>query len=106
MNLTITENAKKRLSEYQGGNRNFLRIAVVSGGCSGMSYSASVESEIGEKDEVIFEDGDFRVIADPKSALFLDGLHIDYSSDLIRSGFRLTNPNAASSCACGSSFSV
>ena len=106
MNFVITDKAKEKLKEYQVGNGRFLRIAVVTGGCSGMTYSASVEERSGDQDEIIYDDGEIKILADKRSSLFLDGLHIDYSDDLIQSGFRLTNPNASASCACGSSFAV
>ena len=106
MNLTITEKAKEKLKEYTVGNGRFLRIAVVSGGCSGMTYDASIDDTVGEQDEVIYKDNDVKVLADKRSSLFLEGLHIDFSDDLIQSGFRLTNPKASASCACGSSFAV
>jgi len=106
MNLQITEKAKEKLREYRVGNGRFLRIAVVSGGCSGMTYNASVDESVGDQDEIIYEDGDVKIIAEKRASLFLEGLHIDFSDDLIQSGFRLTNPNASASCACGSSFAV
>lgn len=106
MNLVITDTAKKRINDYQTAGGQFLRIAVVSGGCSGMTYNAVLEDTITDQDEIIFQDGDIKIIADQKSTLFLEGLHIDYSYDLIQAGFRITNPNASASCACGSSFAV
>ena len=106
MDLVITEKAKEKLKAYQLEGNRFLRISVVSGGCSGMSYSASVEKEIKGQDEVIYDDQELRIIADKKSTLFLEGLCIDFSDDLIQSGFRLTNPKASSSCACGASFAI
>ena len=106
MNLVITDKAKSKLKKYRFEGDQFLRISVVSGGCSGMSYSASIENEMNEQDEIIYDDGELKVIADKKSSLFLDGLRIDFSDDLIQSGFRLINPKAASACACGASFAV
>ena len=106
MNLTITDKAKGKLQSYQTNSDQFLRISVVSGGCSGMTYKAGVDSSIREDDEIVYQDQNIKVVADGRSSLFLDGLHIDYSDDLIKTGFRLTNPNATSSCACGSSFAV
>ena len=57
-------------------------------------------------DEIVFDEDNIKVVADKRSALFLEGLNIDFSNDLIQAGFRLTNPNAADSCACGSSFAT
>ncbi len=106
MNLVITEKAKAKLKSYWKDGNQFLRISVVSGGCSGMTYHASVESEPGEQEDIIYDDGEIRIIADQRSCLFLEGLHVDYSDDLIQAGFRLANPNATAACACGSSFAV
>jgi len=106
MTITLTDKAKRKLQSYQLGQDKFLRIAVVAGGCSGNTYHAAVDSELKSNDEVVHTDGDIRVVVDARSALFIDGLHIDYSDDLIKAGFRLANPRAASSCGCGASFKI
>ena len=106
MNLTITEEARDKLNSYQEKAEQFMRIQVVAGGCSGMTYNAVIDTESNDQDEVIYDDDTIKIVADKRSTLFLDGLHIDFSGDLIQSGFRLTNPNASESCACGSSFGV
>ena len=106
MNLTITEEARDKLNSYQEKAEQFMRIQVVAGGCSGMTYNAVIDTECNDQDEVVYNDGTIKIVADKRSTLFLDGLHIDFSGDLIQSGFRLTNPNASESCACGSSFGV
>ncbi len=106
MNLHITNQAKAELQRFQTARDQFLRIAVISGGCSGMTYKASLDTIMTDQDEVIYQDENFTIVADLRSSLFLEGLHIDYSDDLIQAGFRLTNPKAASACACGSSFAV
>jgi len=105
MNITITDKAKAKLKEYQASNDSFLRIGVTAGGCSGMTYTATIETDAKDDDETVENDG-LRIHADMRSALFLDGLVIDYSDDLIQAGFRLSNPNAAKSCGCGASFGV
>ena len=104
--ISITDKAKSRLRNLGAGGGRFLRVGVTTGGCSGMTYTATLETEMGEGDEEIFNDGEVRVVSDPRSTLFLDGLEIDYSDDLIQSGFRLKNGNASQSCGCGASFSV
>lgn len=104
MTIEVTEQAKAAFAKIDVPEGAFLRIRVVAGGCSGMKYDADVEQEMDEDDEMIFEDGELRIVADPGSAAFLDGLKIDYSNDLIKSGFRFLNPNAAGSCGCGASF--
>ena len=70
--------------------------------------AADVQAMVGRvfRDRVVFHDGDFRAISDQESISYLDGLEIDYSDDLIQSGFRFRNPNAVKACGCGSSFQV
>ena len=70
-----------------------------------MSYGAAIDEEIIEGDETIYEDETIRVVADPESRKYFEGLRIDYTDDLVQSGFRFINPNAVQSCGCGSSFS-
>ncbi len=104
MAIVISDRAKQELRNLDVGATNFLRISVIPGGCSGMTYSASVDSELTDADETLYSEEGIRVVADSGSALFLDGLQIDYSDDLVTSGFRFRNPNATKSCGCGSSF--
>jgi iron-sulfur cluster assembly accessory protein len=104
MSIIISERARQELKKLEAGGANFLRISVSPGGCSGMTYSACIDSTLTDEDETIHEIDDIRVVADTGSAPFLDGLEIDYSNDLVRSGFRFRNPNAAKSCGCGASF--
>jgi iron-sulfur cluster assembly protein len=106
MSIQISDRARRRLVELGLGGRAALRIAVVSGGCSGNTYSAGIEDTVGENDRLVYQEGELRVIADLRSAPYLDGLQIDYSDDLIQSGFRFKNPSAAKSCGCGASFAV
>ncbi|MCC5849930.1 MAG: iron-sulfur cluster assembly accessory protein [Verrucomicrobia bacterium] len=102
--ISITDRAQTELTKLELGQNNFLRINVIPGGCSGMTYSAAVDSDFGEEDVEVFAADTLRIVTDQGSAIFLEGLHIDYSDDLIRSGFRFTNPNASGSCGCGASF--
>ena len=89
-----------------------LRVGVRSGGCSGMSYTMDFvpSTEIQEGDKVyeyIPPDGDaFTVVCDPKSLLYIYGMQLDFSTELIGGGFNFTNPNATQTCGCGSSFAV
>ncbi len=112
--ILITEPAMQQLSrlclEQEEGK--VLRVGVRSGGCSGMSYTMDfvTSSEI-QKDDEIYEysckDGNsFRVICDPKSLLYIYGMQLDFSTDLIGGGFNFSNPNATQTCGCGSSFAV
>ena len=104
MNIKISEKATAELVKREVGEKCFLRISVTPGGCSGMTYSACIDDTINENDETIYSKDPIRSVADNGSSLFLDGLEIDYSNDLIASGFRFRNPNAAKSCGCGASF--
>jgi iron-sulfur cluster assembly protein len=93
--------AKEGISPEQGG----LRLGVVGGGCSGMSYSMKVDSKPRERDHIFEFDG-VRVFIDPKSFVYLRGMTLDYEETLIRQGFNFINPNSTRSCSCGTSFSV
>lgn len=104
--IKITPVALQELIKLEGTGENFLRISVVPGGCSGMTYTACIDNVLSDSDQVIYEDGGLRVVADTGSTMFLDGLEIDFSDDLIASGFRFKNPKAKKGCGCGSSFSV
>jgi iron-sulfur cluster assembly protein len=84
----------------------FLRIGVKSGGCSGNSYDAVLDDNMQEIDDVYYTEDKLRIVSDKVSSIYLDGLTIDFSDDLIEPGFRLTNANAKGSCGCGSSFST
>lgn len=106
MRIEITDVAKAELMKLSVGTGQFLRIDVVPGGCSGMTYAAALDTELKESDEVLFEDGEIQIVSDSGSALFLDGLKIDYSSDLIKAGFRFLSPSGLKSCGCGASFSA
>lgn len=104
MKIDITERAKSMLGQSGIGKEKFLRICVKPGGCAGMTYDAMVEEAMKGGDVVIFEEGSIRIVADPMSLGFLDGLTIDYTDDLVQSGFKFSNPSCGSSCGCGASF--
>jgi iron-sulfur cluster assembly protein len=106
MSIHLSDRAKNELVKCGVGGAAFLRISVVSGGCSGNTYSAAIDDTQGENDTLVYQDGDFRVVADRRSAAYLAGLEIDYSDDLVQSGFRFKNPLAAKSCGCGASFAA
>lgn len=88
--------------EKQG---EFLRIAITGGGCNGLSYKMKFVPEPRRGDIVVPTAG-VRVVVDSKSALYLKGTHLDYSSAMVAGGFKFSNPNAKASCSCGESFSV
>jgi iron-sulfur cluster assembly accessory protein len=81
-----------------------LRVFVAGGGCSGMSYGMAFESDIQEYDTVVQAGDGVRVVVDATSLMYLQGATIDYVDSLMGGGFRIENPNAVSSCGCGSSF--
>jgi len=106
MTIQISDRAKRQLLELGAGGQSVLRISVVSGGCSGNTYTAALDDAPGENDKLVFEEGDLRAVADRHSAQYVAGLEIDYSDDLVQSGFRFKNPSAAKSCGCGASFAT
>lgn len=106
MDIEITAKAIEELKRLGAGGSKFLRIKVAPGGCSGMTYTASVESTLNQGDQTLLDHEDLRVVADEGSRVFLDGLNIDFSDDLVQAGFRFTNPRAAKSCGCGASFAL
>ncbi len=106
MTINISEKARQELKGLKIDGKRFLRLKVVGGGCAGKTYSAGIDTYLTPDDVVLFQEKDLKVVADIKSALYLNGLHIDYSDDLVKSGFRFRNPTAKKSCGCGSSFSA
>jgi iron-sulfur cluster assembly protein len=92
--------AKEGVSPEEGG----LRLGVMGGGCSGLSYSIKFDTRPRERDRIYEFDG-VRVFVDPKSFLYLHGMILDYEETLMRQGFNFINPNSKRSCGCGSSFS-
>ena len=93
-------------------DKNALRVGVRSGGCSGMSYTMDfiASDEINSDDKVydysLSSEQTFKVICDPKSLLYIYGMQLDFSKELIGGGFNFVNPNASQTCGCGSSFAV
>ncbi|MCG8453640.1 MAG: iron-sulfur cluster assembly accessory protein [Spirochaetales bacterium] len=102
--LNVTSAAHERLKDLDVSIDNTLRLAVEPGGCSGMAYRATIDSVSLPLDEVLFEDAEIRIVSDPNSASYLDGVTIDYEDDLVKSGFRFINPHAVKTCGCGGSF--
>ncbi len=112
--ILITDTAMNQLVQLSGQQEEdqVLRVGVRSGGCSGMSYTMDFVPavEIEKIDEVYeytsAEGVSFKVVCDPKSLLYIYGMQLDFSTDLIGGGFNFINPNASQTCGCGSSFSV
>lgn len=88
--------------EQQGG---YLRVAISGGGCNGLSYKMKFVPEP-RRGDILVRTGGVPVVVDSKSALYLKGTHLDYSSAMVSGGFKFSNPNAKASCSCGESFSV
>lgn len=107
--LYISDNAKKRVdsirTEKGHGEEFFIRVSVVGGGCSGLSYDLNFDSEPRENDQ-IFEDKGIKLVTDLKSFLYLCDTTLDFSDGLDGKGFHFVNPNASRECACGESFAV
>jgi iron-sulfur cluster assembly accessory protein len=103
--ITITESAASKIKELmpQGDADYGLRMRVVGGGCSGLQYQMGLEEEPGSTDKVFTSNG-IKVFVDMKSALYLAGAEVDYLNGLMESGFKITNPNAKTTCGCGQSF--
>ena len=108
MALALTETATKhvkKIMEEQKLEGVFLRMGVKGGGCSGLSYSLEFDSELGPHDKKFELDG-VTVVCDAKSYLYLNGTTLDYVTQGLQGGFTFINPQAKSSCGCGTSFSA
>ena len=108
MEFELSEKAARQVrsvQEREGKGETYLRVSVVGGGCSGMSYKMSFDENKGDNDVVIESHG-VKLALDPKSILFLKGTQLDFSDGLNGTGFVFNNPNAKTSCGCGSSFST
>ena len=112
--ILITNDAIEQISSLLKNqiDKKALRVGVRSGGCSGMSYTMDFigVDEINADDKVydysLSSEETFKVICDPKSLLYIYGMQLDFSKDLIGGGFYFVNPNASQTCGCGSSFAV
>lgn len=106
--IRVTPNAAKKvvsLLTRQGRSSGVLRVAVVGGGCSGMQYKMDLQDGPANRD-IMVETSGIKVVVDPKSALYVTGSELDYEDALQGGGFKVKNPNAATSCSCGESFSA
>ena len=106
--IVLTENAARRiavLKTQEQAERAFLRIAVSGGGCSGFQYGLTFDDQRNE-DDFVFERDGIAVVVDDVSLGLLNGAEIDFVEDMMGASFRINNPNAASSCGCGNSFSI
>jgi iron-sulfur cluster insertion protein len=106
--IVVTENAARRIATLrvqEQADNALLRIAVSGGGCSGFQYGFSFDDQRNE-DDVVFERDGVGVVVDGVSLDLLNGAEIDFVEDLMGEAFQIRNPNAASSCGCGNSFSI
>ena len=106
--LTLTASAAARvrkLMEMEGKPNLKLRLAVAGGGCSGFHYGITLDDSVNDDDQV-FEQHGVSVVADETSLDLLAGSEVDYVEDMMGASFQIRNPNATSTCGCGSSFSV
>ncbi len=106
--ITISESAKIKIKDllYEEGNPNLaLRTFIQGGGCSGFSYGFTFDETVNE-DDFTFPLDEFKVLVDSMSMQYLQGAEIDYKEELMGSSFTIKNPNATTTCGCGSSFGV
>ena len=104
--ITISESAARKIRALIGEQAGkVLRVKVIGGGCSGLQYKMDLVDGPANRD-IMVQSSDVRVVVDPKSALFVSGSLLDYSDDLQKGGFKVTNPNAVAHCSCGESFAA
>lgn len=107
--IFVADSAKEKIEEIrrqeQMGNNHFVRVSVVSGGCSGLSYKMDFDTESRPNDQVFEHNGE-KIVTDLKSFLYLFNTTLEFSGGLDGKGFVFNNPNAARTCGCGESFAV
>ena len=107
MPVTVSPRAAQRIAAILAAEAQpvMLRLAVTGGGCSGYSYNFALD-EVRLDDDLLVEEGAAKILIDPVSLDFLAGAQIDFTDDLMGQAFKVNNPNATSSCGCGTSFAV
>ena len=106
--VKVTDSAAQKVASLlakQGRPGGVLRIAVIGGGCSGLQYKMDLQDGPANRD-ILVESNGVKVVVDPKSALYVTGSELDYIDALQGGGFKVKNPNAATTCSCGESFSA
>ena len=106
--IRLTQSAGKKvgaLLRKQGRSDGVLRVAVIGGGCSGLQYKMDLQDAPANRD-ILVQSAGIRVVVDPKSAIYVTGSELDFVEALQDGGFKVNNPNAATSCSCGESFSA
>ena len=108
--IKVSESASRKIVDMMKEDgfdaaKDYVRVGVKSGGCSGLSYELTFDKQLGENDKV-FEDNQVRIAVEKKSFLYLAGTVLEYSGGLNGKGFVFNNPNASRTCGCGESFSL
>jgi len=107
--LFVSESARNKINSLKAegtiGDDFFIRVSVVGGGCSGLSYKMDFDNEL-QKEDQVFEDKGIKIVTDLKSFLYICNTTLDFSDGLNGKGFQFINPNASRSCGCGESFAV
>ena len=108
--IQVSESASKKIVDMMkddgfDATKDYVRVGVKSGGCSGLSYDLTFDKQIGENDKV-FEDNNIKIAVEKKSFLYLAGTILEFSGGLNGKGFVFNNPNATRTCGCGDSFSL
>lgn len=106
--ILLTEKAAVKVKELmrgEGKESAYLRVYVAGGGCSGLTHGLALE-DMATKEDVVFEEKGVKIVLDNLSARYLFGTEVDYVESLQASGFKISNPNAVSTCGCGQSFHV
>lgn len=106
--IKLTDNAGGKVTGLlgkQGRPEGVLRVAVIGGGCSGLQYKMDLQ-DCPQHRDILVESAGVKVVVDPKSALYVTGSELDYVDSLTEGGFKVHNPNAATSCSCGESFTA
>jgi iron-sulfur cluster assembly accessory protein len=106
MNIIVTQDAVNILREHKEQDNQIFRVGVLPGGCSGFQYNLQLEDAIDDDDIQVEVTSDLTITVDPFSAQYLDGVVLDYKSNMMGAGFTFDNPNAVGGCGCGSSFTV
>lgn len=108
--IEVTQKAVTEIKRIQANDPTagdaMLRVMVVGGGCSGMSYKLGFDNQPAAANDKVFEKDGIKVVVDPKSYLYLTGMTLDFTDGLNGTGFVFNNPNAKRTCGCGSSFSA
>ena len=113
MKVTLTEKARKEITtiikdntQLDDNEQTYLRVGVKGGGCSGFSYILDLTGNMKDSDQLVSEEDGIKVICDDKSLIYLGGTSIDFKDEVMGRGFVFENPNASTTCGCGSSFSA